>query len=363
MPVRRMIAAALCLLFLTAGLTLPAAAGERVLIDQAGREVRLPDKVERIVPLGNTPRMITYLGLRDRAVGIGSMSYDRVTPVTAYAYANKPRWEQLPIVGTDAGGATDYYPEQIIALQPDLILCSYTAELADEIQQKTGTPTVVVAMGTLFREDYDEALRILGKACCVEERAEEVIRFIHDNLQELGERTEGVPEADKPSVLGAAATFKGAHGIEGVYANYPVFAAVHARDAAKGISELVGGLLVEKEQVLAWNPDFIFLDSGGVGLVRQDYWKQPAFYQALKAHQAGRIYQYPSSTSYYSNLEIPLVNAWYLGTLLYPEQFQDVRFEEKAAEIFGFFLGDRDFLSKLSAAGAGYQLVDLEAQD
>ena len=107
----------------------------RTITDMVGRNVEIPATVEKIVPLGNTPRMITYLGLADKAVGIGGMAADKISPVTAYAYANKYLWANLPIVGTDAAGATDYYPEQIIAVKPDVILCSYTAELADEIQK------------------------------------------------------------------------------------------------------------------------------------------------------------------------------------------------------------------------------------
>ena len=33
----------------------------RTIIDSYGREVEIPEVVERIVPLGNAPRLITYL--------------------------------------------------------------------------------------------------------------------------------------------------------------------------------------------------------------------------------------------------------------------------------------------------------------
>ncbi len=33
----------------------------RIITDSIGRRVEVPLKVEKIVPLGNTPRMITYL--------------------------------------------------------------------------------------------------------------------------------------------------------------------------------------------------------------------------------------------------------------------------------------------------------------
>ncbi|HAA09540.1 MAG: ABC transporter substrate-binding protein [Syntrophomonadaceae bacterium] len=333
--------------------------GTRTIIDSLGREVEIPATVEKIVPLGNTPRMITYLGLADKVVGIGGMNRDSITPVTAYAYANRDRWANVPQVGTDAAGATDYYPEQIISVQPDVILCTYNAELADEIQTKTGIPVVAVPMGTLFQADYEEALCILGDVCGVPDRAEEVISYIHNCLNDLETRTAGVPDEDKPTVLGAAATFKGPHGIEGVYVKYAVFEAIGANDVTTGISDKSGGVLIDKEQIIGWDPQYIFFDSGGVGLVKADYKKNPDFYGHLTAVQEGNLYQYPSSTSYYSNVEIPIVNSYYAASLLYPEQFRDVTFEEKAAEIFGFFLDDEDYLSKLESAGAGYGQVIL----
>jgi iron complex transport system substrate-binding protein len=133
-----------------------AGSATRSITDSVGRTVEIPSTVETIVPLETHTRMITYLGLADKVVGVGGMSADKITPVTAYAYATKDLWADLPTVGTDAGGATDYYPEEIIAVNPDVILCSYTAELADEIQTKTGIPVVAVPMGTLFGEDYEK---------------------------------------------------------------------------------------------------------------------------------------------------------------------------------------------------------------
>ncbi len=331
----------------------------RTITDMLGRKVEIPEKVETIVPLANTPRMITYLGLADRAVGIGGMSSDDIGPVTAYAYANRELWADLPLVGTDAMGATDYYPEEIIKVNPDLILCSYTRELADEIQTKTGIPVVAVPMGTLFGEDYEEALRLLADVCGVPERAETVITFINDCLKDLEARTAGVPERDKPTVLGAAATFKGAHGIEGVYVKYTVFETIAANDVTAGISEKSGAVLLDKEKIIEWDPEYIFLDSSGVDIVKTDYRENPDFYAHLSAVKEHKVYQYPSSTSYYSNVEIPLVNSYYVGTIVFPEQFADIEFEEKANEIFEFFLGAKNYIEEFDASGTGYGKVTL----
>ncbi len=329
----------------------------RIVVDALGREVELPANIERIVPLGNTPRMITYLGLADKVVGVGGMDLESVTPLTAYAYATKELWKNLPIVGTDSMGNTDYYPEEIIAVRPDVILCSYTEDIVNDLENKTGVPVVAVSMGTLFADDYDQALLILGEACGVKERAEEVVQFIDGCLADLDARTSGIPEEKKPAVLAAAATFKGVHGIEGVRLQDPVLDAVNAKNIAYQEGS-ASAATVDREQILAWNPDYIFCDFGGVALVKEDEAASPNFYEQLTAYNNGNIYQHPSTTSYFSNLEISLVNCYYIGYILYPEQFADVDIDTKAEEIFSYLLGDENFMAELEGIGASYGAID-----
>jgi hypothetical protein len=210
--------------------------------------------------------------------------------------------------------------------QPDVILCTYTEDIVNDMEAKTGIPVVAVGMGTLFEDDYDDALRILGEACGVSERAEEVIAYIDACLEDLKVRTCDIPDEEKPTVLSAAATFKGAHGIEGVRLVDSVLTAINANNIAAASAEGTTAQTaeVDREQILAWNPDYIFCDCSGVPLVKQDMAEDPNFYAQLTAYNEGRIYQHPSTTSYYSNLEIPLVNCYFIGSVLYPEAFADV---------------------------------------
>ena len=62
-------------------------------------------------------------------------------------------------------------------------------------------------------------------------------------------------------------------------------------------------------------------------------------------------------------MEISLVNCYYVGSVLYPEQFSGVDFEAKASEIFGFFLGEPDYLTVLADYGAFYGPVDISANE
>lgn len=87
----------------------PNGSDTRTITDALGREVTIPESVEKIVPLGNTPRMITYLGLADKVVGIGDCEIAS-SPLQAYAYVNLEKWKDLPIVGSDSMGETQLLP-------------------------------------------------------------------------------------------------------------------------------------------------------------------------------------------------------------------------------------------------------------
>lgn len=333
----------------------------RTITDGTGRTVEIPATIERIAPLGNAPRILTYLGLADKFVGIQECEIAK-SPKMAYAYPHREEWAKLPNIGTDAMGAGEWYAEELIACKPDVIITSYTAEVSDDIQRQTGIPVISFQDGAdLFSDEYYDYFRLLGNACNVSDRAEELITCIDDCLADLEERTKDVPEDNKPTVLGAGATFKGAHSIDGVYTNYPIFEALSAKNVASDTpTQSTGAALVDKEQILKWNPDIIFFDAGSMELVNTDYQENPAYFESLKAVQDGNLYQWPNSTWHWSNVEIPLVTGYYVGSLLYPEEFKDVNFEEKASEIFDLFLDEPDYLKVLEDAGAGYGPVTLE---
>lgn len=339
------------------------AAGTRTVTDSLGREVAVPESVDGIVVLGNTPRMATYLGLTDMVVGYSGMDADSITPLTAYANVTKDDWADVPVVGTDSGGNTSYNSEEIILTGADVIFCTTTSDVADQLQRETGIPVVSVSQGTLFGEDFEQSLSIMAEVCGVSERAQAISDYVDACFAELEQLTVDIPEDERHTVLSAAATFRGFHGIEGIRVYDPVMLSVNAlnlADEADGGGEYAS-YTVDKEQIVVWNPEYIFMDSSGVPLVRQDYAEHPAYYAELSAFQNGNMYQYPSSTSYYDNMEISLANCYYVGSVLYPEAFADVDFEAKASEIFDFFLGEPDYLAELEAYGAFYGAVDVSA--
>ena len=152
-------------------------------------------------------------------------------------------------------------------------------------------------------------------------------------------------------------SFKGAHGFEGTEAFYGPFELIHANNLANTTGQ-TGAFDIDTEQVLAWDPDVIFVDFNGMDLIKEDYATNADFYNSLTAVKEGHVYSQISFRSSASNLETALADAYYGATILYPEQFADVDVEAKTGEIFEMLLGSNPY-QDLKDAGYEFRPVTI----
>ena len=207
-------------------------------------------------------------------------------------------------------------------------------------------------------EDY-ETIRLLGELYGLETRAQELTKYLKGIQTDLDTRTAKIADDQKPSVYVGGVSFKGQHGFEGTEAGYGPFALIHAKNLADTTGQ-TGAFNIDTEQVLAWDPDVIFLDFNGMPLIREDYQANPAFYNSLTAVRSGKVYSQISFRSSASNLETALADAYYAACVLYPEQFADIDPETKASEIFTELLGS-DPYPDLKEAGYAFRAITLGA--
>ena len=66
--------------------------------------------------------------------------------------------------------------------------------------------------------------------------------------------------------------------------------------------------------------------------------------------QNGSVYSQVNFNYYSTNMELAIVDAYYAGSVIYPEAFRDVDFRAKAEEIFNVMIG-RDYLGVLEENG------------
>ena len=340
-----------CALFL-ALLTLAACAPSndstnetRLITDVWGREVQVPTVVDSIVTLGpGATRLAVYLGVSDQIVGAEAQTADfnilmDFSPIVHDAF------QSLPIVGQGGGsGENNAYVESLIHLAPDVILAAFTPEAADDLQAQTGIPVVAVRYIStgLANETFFTAMRVFATTVQAEDRAEEVLAKIESLRNDLSQRTINIPDDARPSVYAGAITFSGQRGFGGTYSNFGPLAAIHANNMADTALE-PGFYEVDFEQIITWDPDVIFLDPGNMHLVNAEFSRNPAFFQSLRAVQQGRVYAMPAFNFSATNVTYALMNAYFAGTILFPEQFADINIAEKSAEILTFFLGQNTF--------------------
>ncbi|MEJ2718454.1 MAG: iron ABC transporter substrate-binding protein, partial [Deltaproteobacteria bacterium] len=320
-----------------------AAAKETITVtDLAKRSVHVPLGPKRIIGLApGSLRLICYLGKQDLVVGVENM--EKAQP------AGRPYWlanthlATLPTVGPGDVKSINREPdlELILKAAPDVIFVSYmNARLADSVQKKLGIPVVVLSYGPFASFDpiVYTSLRLVGKILKAEKRAEEIVSFVEACRTDLKKRTHGVNAAAKPGAYVGAVGFKGVQGIESTDASYVPLEWIEARNVAKKWKPR-GHLFIDKEQLLSSNPDVIFVDGGGVKLVKQDIMRKINFYRGLKAFKTNRVYRLHPFNWYVTNIGTAIADAYTAGTILYPDRFADIRPAEKADEMYTFLLG------------------------
>ena len=353
----------------------PFSSDTRIVTDVWNREVEIPAEVDSIIAIGSMgPRMAAYLDVVDMLVGAEDSDKAIVSARYDYSPAYHDELALLPSVGRGGGsGENNAYAEEIIMLQPDVIIAGFDAAACEELERQTGIPVVSIRYRTqgFIDEGFYRSMRIFASVVGAEERCEEVLSYIDGCKADLRARTAGVPLGEKLRAYTGAVTFNGRHGFSFTYVNFPPFDAIGALNVADALMDgqvgearenamaagtaYIGndGFEVDPEMVIAWDPDIIFLDPGNMDLVNAEYAANPAYFRSLRAVREGNVYTMPSTNSAGPNITYLLMNAYYAGTVLFPDEFSDVDFRAKSSEIMQMMLG-YDSSSEMEADGLYY---------
>ncbi|CCO22937.1 iron ABC transporter substrate-binding protein [Maridesulfovibrio hydrothermalis] len=337
-------------LLLALCISLPALAGTRTIVDMAGRTVTVPDKVDKVICSGpGSLRYLTYLQGQNLVVGVDSIEH-RVTRFDArpYAIANQ-QFKKMPLIGEFRGHDN---PELILSLepQPQVIFKTYKdmGYDPDELQAKTGIPVVCLSYASLTaqRETIYKSLKLMAEIIGKSERATAVCNFMEEKITDLQKRTADVAQADRKTCYVGGIAKKGPHGLQSTEPAYPPFAFINANNVAcppKGEGKPLQHANVSKEQIVAWNPEILFVDistcqlgekAGAVYEIKTD----PA-YLSLDAVVNDQVFTVLPYNWYSRNYGSIIADAYYIGTVLYPEQFKDVNPKAEADEIYSFMVG------------------------
>jgi iron complex transport system substrate-binding protein len=339
--------------------------------DHAGRNVTIPKKVERIVCSGaGCLRYICYLQGQDNVVAVDDVEKRKSNYNTRPYHIANPQFLTMPLSGEFRGRDN---PELIVSLKkkPQVILKTYfeSGYNPQHLQDKTGIPVVTCEYGDLtrYRDTLFASLRLMGKVIGKEKRADECITFFKNTIDDLRKRTASIPENKKVTCYIGGIAFRGPHGILSTEPGYAPFTIIGAKNVAfipkDGIQQKRHGIIA-KEKLIEWDPQILFIDLSTFQLAD----KTSAFYQLrhdpvyknIRAVKNGNIYCVLPYNSYTTNHGMVLANAYYIGAILFQEQFKDIDPRKKADEIFSFLVGKPVF-AKLNTMFQGkvYTKVDI----
>ncbi len=327
--------------------------------DTLGRTVKVPADVSRVVAIGpGALRLIVYLNASNMVVGVEDFE-KRYSFGRPYIIAH-PELKNLPSIGPGGPGKLPNF-EALVNVSPDVIIAVFISkEQADEIQEKTGIPVVVLSYGARggmegFNDpELIKSIQLAGKILHREKRAKELVDFFNSIQEDLQKRVKG---EKSPRVYVGGIGYKGAHGIESTYGDYAPFEVLNLTNIASSLGP--GWKTVDKEWLLKEDPDYLFIDEGGLKIILEDYRKNSDFYRALSAVKGGRVYGLLPFNFYNTNLGTAIADAYYIGKVIYPQRFADVDPVKKADEVYTFLVG-KPVYEILKEQFGGFGKIDLE---
>lgn len=321
------------------------------IVDLAGRKVGTPEKINKIVAVGpGALRLIAYLEAEDKVVGIEE--FEKRNQKRPYILAKKELLK-LPVIGPQFGGDA----ELIAAQDPDLIIASYlTKAQMNTLQKKTLIPVVSIndgSPGSMTEKELKESLKFLAEILDERKRAEELINFFNQSKLELKSKGSASQSAVKVYIGGIGN--KGAQGITSTESNYPPFRYLDLKNIIEEKNK--NNFTISKEKLLLEDPEFIFIDQGGIELVKKDLKREEFKY--LKAYQENKIYQLLPYNHYTTNFATMLADAYYISKIIYPEKFKNLKVEEKADQIYKKFVGKAVYTEMAEIFG-GFKKMNLK---
>jgi iron complex transport system substrate-binding protein len=326
---------------LAVALLLAGPAGALTVQDAAGRTVTVPEKPKRIVCLGpGCLRLLVYLGAAGNVVGIEKFEKSRPQG-RPYRLAH-PELLSLPVISPGGPASINQLPdiEGVLTVAPEVVFITFMEPAkADELQNRLRIPVVVLGYGKFATYDalVFDSIDIAGKIMGQGDRAKTLRRFTDQAEADIRARAAKAGGPAPQAYVGGTG-YKGIHGLTSTDKPYVPLEWLGVANPALG-DAAPGHVFLDKEKLLQVNPGTVFIDGSGLTLVAEDYAASPQYYQAMAAFAQGRVFVLYPFTTYVTNMETMIVDAYAAGKILYPKAFADVDVAAKASDVFAFFTG------------------------
>ncbi len=292
--------------------------GAIAVTDQLGREVTLEKPAERLVSSYYiSTALLVALGCEDSLCGIEMKADTR----ELYRLA-APELLELPAVGSGKG----INVEETAALSPDLVILP--ARLADSVSAFEALSIPVIVVNPETQADFEACVSLLASVTGTTTRGDSLLQYYHDKMKEAEEMT---ADLDRPSVY-----FSSSSGY---------LRTCTGQMYQSDLIEMAGGSCVSAslteeywcdispEQLLAWNPSYIFTAQGTDDLpaeIRAD-----SALAEVDAVKNDRIAMFPSKIeSWDYPTPSSVLGVLWLVNQLHPEVYSEADFLKEAQEFY-----------------------------
>ena len=293
--------------------------------DFVGREVAIPDTVDRVAALYSPTGHITVM------LGHG----ESIVATSNGILRDKLLHEICPAVkdAVPVKISTDFNIEELVALGVDVVFIPYdmyTDHNTKTVLDEFDLPYLVTDFNSI--EDHQELILLLGEVFDEQEEAEAFCEYYDQIIAMTNSMLAELPEEDRIRVY---------HSMNEAVNTVAEDTLPHQwMEIAKGINvSLDGDLMLDGdkyyatlEDILAWNPQVIL---SNVEETTQYIMTQPAW-ENIEAVKNGRVYQMPVGVSRWghkTSIETPLAIVWTAKTL-YPEYCQQIDIEASIKEFY-----------------------------
>jgi iron complex transport system substrate-binding protein len=350
----------LALLGLALSFASPSALASRQITDQLGRQVTIPDNVDRVVVLQHqTLNLLVQLNATKDIVGVlnnwqkqlGS-GYARLAP----ALLKTP----------EVGDLTSVNLESVVALHPQVVFVTNYApqEMIDQISQ-TGIAVVAISLrddpkgeehkmnpvlpdeDKAYTEGLKKGIALIGEVVNHQKQAQALIDYTFSERKLTADRLKSIPPEKRIRTYMANPdlTTYGSGKYTGLMMS-------HAGAMNVAAATVKGFKQVAMEQVLAWDPQVIFVQDRYpevVGQINSDpQWQS---IDAVKNHRVYLMPEYAKAWGYPMPEALALGELW-MAKKLYPQKFADIDMQKQADAYYQRFYRT-DFKPAADAARAG----------
>lgn len=318
------VAAVIALPKATAG---PVTHQTRTITDMMGNTVIIPQEINRIVVTccGGATHEVMVMGAGDKIVAQPAKC------IMPELKVMKPGFSGL----TDAGSFDEINVEQIIALQPDVVIASVTSEKGNTKLREAGIPVVTVMTGRGNMSQMRSEFAMMGQVLGSSDQSSSLNKYWDTKLALVKERVATIPADQKKRVYYMLG--KTTHTNGGSWWGQEYITAAGGINVAE---ELGTNRDTSLEQLVKWNPDVIIISSNEGSFIPISDVKNNSQLSSIAAVKNDQLYECPIGSFWWDrpSPEAPLGILW-LAKTLYPEKFTDIDLRAETQEFYRTYYG------------------------